>query len=498
MKRIVTKSLIAIFYLIFTSGLIYSQNIYNSADVKLKAPLKQNWEYKTTETILNQITTKDYIFFNTVKEISAISTADGKLVWSYIFPKERGINSVVTFSEKYAVFTSYKYDDKSEKGTSSLTLVDLPSRKEKWSLKSNEIWYEEPAVITTNSIICLSGPPKDWKEIKKYYEMEFDDLYLTAFSLNDGKQLWKTEIDDKFSVLLSANDDYCFLSFDFDYADSGEPKNKLVCYSSKDGKLLWDYNPSGIIQKVMIGGIVCDKDVIYTHPPYGFNGQIAKVDVKSGEEKWNRSISGFRELFVNSSDIICSSSYWYGLKANSGDILYAKKLIHRSLFSGISLGSVLGNIFGKSIFGAILGTIGNIIEICTPFNNGELTFIPTQFMWTNLMGTDVVNDMGLYSIDVNKDEIQFIIMNKKDKDDNQIIYTFNQSTDDVFMANGCSPTNGFVTTGGKVYSINLSDGKSLWNKDFSGGSKATSLGLLIKDDKMYLFTSIGISQLINE
>ncbi|MBU0560082.1 MAG: hypothetical protein KKG93_10995 [Bacteroidetes bacterium] len=48
------KNLLSIIACIFVSTLLQAQNIYNSNDVKLQAPLKQNWSYKANSIVINQ------------------------------------------------------------------------------------------------------------------------------------------------------------------------------------------------------------------------------------------------------------------------------------------------------------------------------------------------------------------------------------------------------------------------------------------------------------
>ena len=64
------------------------------------------------------------------------------------------------------------------------------------------------------------------------------------------------------------------------------------------------------------------------------------------------------------------------------------------------------------------------------------------------------------------------------------------------LANGTSPTSAFIAYSGKVASINITSGKEEWSKEFEPNS--TSLGLIIKGDKMYLFTTNSVHQLSSE
>ena len=97
-----------------------------------------------------------------------------------------------------------------------------------------------------------------------------------------------------------------------------------------------------------------------------------------------------------------------------------------------------------------------------------------------------------------KDEVIFKIYNKKKDDDNLIETKFGKENQDLFIANGCNLTNAFLTSKGKVYSINLQSGKIDWEKDFSGNEKVYSYGLVINGDNMFLFTSTKLIQLSNE
>ena len=477
-----------LFAMSFLANVLFSQIIYNSNDVKIKTPLKQNWEYKYNGNFLNEKIVENNIYINSINGVSAVSFTDGKEIWKYDFPKSKGIHSVVNFNDKYAVFTSYKYDASTEKGTSYLTVLNLADGKEKWSLQSNEIFYNAPAEIFDENIYCITGPPKKWYNYEKYWKMELDEANLESFSITDGKTKWKSALNDNESYFINVDKDYIFLAFGI---DNDPPKNKLLAVSSKDGKELWDYKPSGMLKKIKIGDAKIYNGNLYTFSIFGIGGgQIACLDLTSGEEKWNQSVYNLRDKFFYKDEIYCSGILWVGNNIKTGEKLFEKKLIKQSILSQIG-SALLGGFFGGFI------SLGDVI-FGGKAEDFKYTFIPTNYLINDLAKIDLANDKNLLGMQKEKDEVIFKIYNKKKDDDNLIETKFGKENQDLFIANGCNLTNAFLTSKGKVYSINLQSGKIDWEKDFSGNEKVYSYGLVINGDNMFLFTSTKLIQLSNE
>lgn len=421
--------------------------------------------------------------------LQAISLSDGKQIWNYDFSKERGISSVITFSDKYGVYISYKSN------LSTITLVDLSSGKEKWSVKSNKIWHKPAAMLNNNFVISITGPPKDWNDLNEYDEMELDDAKLTAYKIEDGSIKWEIELSDEKSDLLAITNENAFISFDFDFSDSGLPKNKVKCFSATAGNEIWEYDPSGMVNKVMVGGLFIFNNDVYTYPQYGGNGQIAKVDLKNGAEKWNNSVFNQRSFIPMGSNLYNSSSAWQGFKASSGDELFIKSLVK----SSFSFGDLIGSMFGSSAIGLLVGSVANIATTIAglfPEEGQALTFIPTQYLFDQLWIEDVVNDRGIFSIVRVDGKVTFVSMSDKGTDEKKIVKKFPAGAKDLSLSNGTNDNSIFATSKGKVYSINISDGSIGWEKDFAIGN--TSIGIVIYHDKMLLFTDKVIAQLENE
>lgn len=487
------KTFITFALILITNFNLYSQQILNSTDVKIKAPLKFVWEYKTNSILLNQKFSGNNCYVNTMTGIQAISLADGKQIWNYDFPKDKSISSVVTFSDKYGVYINYK------KHNSTLTLIDLSTGKEKWTLKSKEVWYKPAAMLNDNFVICFAGSPKDWNDLKEYFDMKLDESRISAFKIEDGKLAWETLLEDNESDLLEVTNEYVFASFDF---SSSGPKNKILCFTAKDGNQKWEYDPSGMSTKVMIGGLKVFNNDVYTFPEYGGTGQLARVDINSGDEKWNISIPGQRSFISQGKKIYNSSMVWQCIKPSSGDKVFTKSLI-KSSFSLGGLVSLMGsNMFANTFIGKLVISVTNIASgIAGLFPEGEdvaPVFIPTQYLFNGLQIEDVANDKGLFSIVRNEDEVKFVSMSLKENDDKRIEKKFPKSAKDLSLSNGSSESSIFATSKGKVYSLKITDGTIEWEKDFSNGVKETSLGLIIYNDKIYLFTDGKVSQLMNE
>lgn len=277
------KSLVTVVVLL-SCPLLYCQNIYNSSDVKFKAPLKQNWAYKTSNVILNQIITETVCFINTLDGINAISLSNGKELWKYTYPAKPVLSSVVTFSNEFAVYITYNYDEQTEIGTSALILVELANGKEKWIKKFEETWYKPTPFLDDKNVYCIAGPPDDWEENKDYNKMELYKATIFAFSLEDGKIIWQQDLWDDESELIKVEDNQLFVIHDFDVSDSGKPKNKLSCFSALDGAEIWKYNPSGMITKAFIGNVHIRNNIVYACPLKGTLNSISAISLESGKE----------------------------------------------------------------------------------------------------------------------------------------------------------------------------------------------------------------------
>ncbi|MBS1551805.1 MAG: PQQ-binding-like beta-propeller repeat protein [Bacteroidetes bacterium] len=487
------RTILVFFVSFFACINLQSQQILNSADVKIKSPLKSVWEFKTNSTLLNQKITGGNCYINTLSGIQAISLTDGKQIWNYDFPKDKSISSVVTFSDKYGAYINYR------KNSSSLILIDLSNGKEKWNIKSREIWHKPAAMLNDKFVICLNGPPKDWNDLIEYFDMKLDESRISAFKTEDGKLAWETMLEDNESDLLEVTNDYAFVSYDF---SSSGPKNKIKCFTSKEGNLKWDYNPSGMSSKVMIGGVQIFNNDVYTFPQYGGSGQLARININSGDEKWNVSVFDQRSFIPSGKTIFNSSMVWQNINPGNGDKVFAKSL-KKSSFSLGSLFSVMaGKLFGQSFIGAIIGLAAITgSHIAGLFPEGDDTapeFIPTQYLFRGLQTEDVANNKGLFSVVKDDEEVKFISMNLKSDDDKKTEKKFPKSANDLSLSNGTNENSIFATSKGKVYSLKIPDGSVEWEKDFSNGVKETSLGLIINNDKMYLFTDGKISMLISE
>lgn len=482
------KKLFTILLIISLAEISYSQEIYNSSDVKLKSPLKQSWNFKSDGLILNEHFAGDVCYLNTILSVTAVSTKDGSQIWKHEFPKDKSISSVVTFNDKYGVYLNYK------KGESAIILIDLATGKEKWKVKSKTEWHKPTPFLNDKFAIVLAGEPKDWESKNDYFEMDLSSSKLTAYNLNDGKVAWQSEINDEESDLLSVTNEYAYMSFDFDVADNGLPKNKLNAFSAVDGKELWDYNPSGMTNKVFIGGVTVFNNALYTYPEYGGNGQIARIDLKSGDEKWNFGVYGQREVFFTNENIYSCSNTWIASKLSNGDKQFTKVFIKESFWKG--MGTAFGSAFANSFIGRMVSTVGNIASLFTSSTNEKITFIPTQQWFVNLLRENLANDKGLFSIYTGEDYPKVFLMSNK-SDENIIEYKYTVKTKDLCMANGTNDNHLFLSSKGKVFTMDISTGKVDWEMDFSNGA-TTSFGLIIKNDKMYLFTDKGVSQLVNE
>jgi len=498
-RNVMTKIILAIIAMFFITASAVAQQVLTSAEVKLRPPLKSDWAFKSDAIILNQQMTKETCFLNTLNGVIAVSLSDGKVVWNYSFPTERGINSVVTFSESYGVYVSYTYNDSTEKGTSSLTLRDLSTGKEKWSLSSSEVRYRPSAIVNDNAVFCIVGPPKKWKELKDYFEMRMDEAKLTAFSLAEGKMLWETELDDENSNLIAVEGGHVFLTCDQDVSDSGSPKNRVKCYDASKGKELWEYNPSGMLLKVEIADVKVHGGALFTFPKvHAELGQIARLNPSDGEEIWSKNIAaGFNNCSFFDTTVFAASQYWQAFRLSDGEKLVQKKIV------GTSLLSVLGQAVGKLAFSIpgfnlLLLPVG-IVALFTPSDpNLGPAFIPTRFIFSGLQREALANDKGLYSLVKEKDEATLVIMNKDDADDKRIEYLLKEEAPDLHLANGCSATHAFLTTKGRVIAVDLAAGTLDWEKDFNIVNSDPSLGLVTTGDKMYLFTLHQLIQLSNE
>ena len=134
----------------------------------------------------------------------------------------------------------------------------------------------------------------------------------------------------------------------------------------------------------------------------------------------------------------------------------------------------------------------------TPRDDRSIELSLIRLIFTGLIKQGMVNDKGLFAIYEEDGKPRFCIMNMKKNDEKKMEYKFKQKSLDVYIANGGSETSVFVTTKGKVISFNNSNAKVEWEKDFSNGADVISLGLLIRDDKMYMFTLNSLVQLMNE
>ncbi len=480
-----------------------SANIYNTGEVKLKAPLKQNWSYKTNSIILNQNIVDEICYLNTTEGIVAISLKDGKELWSYSYPGNPIIPSVVTFTNKHAAFLSYEYLKGGEKGKSKLYLIDLENGKEKWVISFEEVWYR-PTVLLNEEYFCVvGGIPNEWEEVNNYYEMELDEAFLYCYSINSGAEVWKIRLDDLKTELLAVFNDKVFLGFDYDIKDE-TPYNKLLCADIQTGEILWDYNPSGLITKSSVGDVILNDNKLYLRPLKGYPGFIAALDPLDGNEIWSNNNSADKLYFRNNKVYAYSAntewkfssfSSWYCADIAEGDKIFYKEL-NQSTDFGKMLATAFLNIGVVAVLVRSADNIAGLVSLFIPSDNSIPSIIPTTTLLNGLSNKSVLNDKGLFGIYRKGDSYVFSIINDKPDDDKKIEYEFPEGITDVSIANGTSPNQAFLTYGGRVVLFNIGNCKEEWSKEFSPGE--ISLGLIIAGDKLYMFTLQSVSQLVGE
>jgi outer membrane protein assembly factor BamB len=479
---------------------IIEQNIYNSSDVKLKAPLKQSWSYHTNDIILNQQIADNVCYINTIKGITAISLNDAKELWSYSYPKSPAIPSVVTFSGNYAAFLSYGYLPDEEKGKSKLYLIDLINGKERWEIASEDIWYKPTIFLNDEQVFVVGGEPDEWKELNEYYKMEHDQAYLYCYSINDGKEVWKSELDDSKTELLTLSKEKAFLTYDYG-TDDEIPFNKLLCLELSKGEKIWDYDPSGFITKSSVADVIFYDNKLFTRPLKNYPGVITSINPSEGEEIWSKN-NGADKLFfykdkvyafsANAEWELGSTSSWYCSNITTGDKVFYKELNQSTKYDKM-LTTAISQIGVVAVVAVSLSNVIRIASIFFPTDHSIPTIIPTSTLFNGLFNSSVLNDKGLFGIYRDGDSYVFSIINDNPDDDKKVEHEFPEDITDVSIANGTSQTHAFITYQGKIVLININTGKEEWSKEFSPG--ATSLGLIIVGDKLYLFTTQEVIQL---
>lgn len=505
MNKIVLKIIICVF--IFSSN-IFSQNIYSSADVKLQAPFKKDWFYKSNSFILNTKMTDKVCYVNTIYGISAVSFEDGKELWNYTFQKSPTISSIVTFSEKYGTFVTYSFDDKSKKGSSGLVIIDLLTGKEKWSKTSDKFWFKPSPFLDDKNVYCIAGKPDDWEPLKDFYDLKLDDASILIYDLESGSLKRLIKLDDEKTDIIHVEQGYLFTIHDYDVSSSGESKNKLSCISIDKLEEIWEYNPSGMITKAFIGQVFIKDNLVFACPLKGSLNSISAIDLASGDEIWQKDNVAADGIFFKD-DILCTfgsqagwklgtETSWYAFDYKKGDKLFTKVITH-----SMNWRSIFGKVFGSSIFGALFGlTIGLVGLAASPFISSETptgpVFIPTRFLFCEFGNSSIYNDIGIFSVYCEDDASFFNIMKPLEQDETKLELKITPKVGDICIANGTSTTNAFISYKGKVASINISTGQQEWIKDFSEGNDVYSLGLIIHQNNMYLFTSSGITKLSSE
>ncbi len=161
----------------------------------------------------------------------------------------------------------YKNPQKSFGFGRTFMAVDIKTKKVKWSYSEKE-FIDSRGVCMRNGRIYYYCPQKflgglngttgkmDWKNS--------DADLLKAIGGNERAQHYVTGYAT--TAYMKCNDDYLFFA--------GPQRNRLVCASTKDGKLLWD-KPNGNLQ------LVLRKDGLYTAGPKATG---AKLDYASGRE----------------------------------------------------------------------------------------------------------------------------------------------------------------------------------------------------------------------
>ena len=419
-----------VLFIYIFSSVFFCQNIYNSSDVKLKAPLKQDWSYKANEIIVNQRIVDNICFINTVEGVIAISLKDGKELWKYSYPAKPVIPSVVTFSEKFAVYVTYKYEEQNEKGASSIVLIDLSTGKEKWNQTSEENWYRPTPFLDDKNVYCIAGPPDDWEKNKDFYEMELDNATLLAFSIVDGSLVWQQELNDEQTRFLRVDGNYLFTIHDFDISDTGKEKNVLSCISTMDGNELWEYNPSGLITKAFIGDVKVEENLVYAFPNKSKLNSISAIELTSGDEKWQRdnvAADGF--FFLNNQLLTYGNSStwehgsltaWWAFDLNEGEKLFTKEIT-----SSTDIGLELVSAFAGTIFGALFVLSAGIANLATlsfldADNEMGPELIPTRTLFEGFGNSSTVNEKGVFATYLDDDISKFVIMKPIENDETKI------------------------------------------------------------------------------
>ncbi len=483
-------------------------NICNSSDVKLRAPLRKNWSYKARGIILNQQTFDTVCYLNTESGISAISLNTGEELWNYHYPESPIISSVTTFAGNYAAFLSYEYLPNEEKGKSKLYIIDLLSGKEKWNISFEDVWFKPSILLNEKYVFAIGGKPDEWKELGKYYEMEHDEAYLYCYSIRDGKEIWESELDDSKTELLTLSPDKIFLIFDYEITKE-IPLNKLLCIDLRNGEKTWEYDPSGLFIKSSVGDVIYNDDKLFTRPLKGYPGIIAAIDPANGEEIWSKN-NGADNLFFHKNKVFAfsanaewefgSTTSWLSIDAASGDKIFYKELDQSTKFTKILAAAIAG----IGVVAVVLTTVSNVVGlgnlITSLFGASDEypipKIIPTSSLFNGLLNSSVLNDKGLFGIYRKGNSYVLNITDDNPDDEKKNEYEFKDGANDVSIANGTSPTNIFSTYGGKIVLINIKTGREEWSKDISPG--ATSLGLITVGNKLYLFTTQELIQLVNE
>lgn len=490
------KMLLKLFLILL---LIYCYSIFAQYQIhsiqELKTPLQNLWSYKLNSPILNAKFNEDVCYINTLNGIHAISLSTGNTLWDYSFPDKPTISSVVTFTNKYGAFLTYSYNEDEEKGLSSIYVIDLSNGKEIFVEKSDKILYKPTVYIHEDKLYCIGGEPDDWLPLDEFIELELDEANLFKFDIQTKKLISKQMLSDEKSEIIDIQQGYLFLGYDYDY-DSSTPKNKIKCYSLDKFKLIFDYNPSGIISKSLISRVEVKDNVAYLFPPPTRIGIIASVNLTDGKEIMNESYVGADNVFFKDNLLFTYSigeeKYltlisWYVFDLNKNEKLFSKKL---SSSTKIELGDLFGAILGRFLGPYALLAASPLLFLK---DSKVPSFIPSKYLFYGLNQFSIhtgSNLVGLYQLD---EETIIKISKPIEDDETSTEIKFEPKVDDLRIANFYTPNRIFITYGGKVASIDLNKGEQDWVGDFN--INEPSLGLIYHNNFYYLLTIKGLHKL---
>ena len=487
---------------------VFAQEYTNDKVVRVSSPLQMEWELKTNAILLNHFVSGDKLYINTMRGIQAASLNDGKELWRYEFPQDSSVSSVVTFSNRYGLFTNYKKD------TSKLILIDLSKGMEMWRIVSDSLLFIPTPMMNSDHVFCINGVPDNWNGLKDYLEMKLTMSTLTAFDINEGKVKWATTIESSLPTeLIQIVNDNIILSYDL--TEEGK-SNKLMNINARNGMKKWEFDPSSFLNSKLIGGFTYFKNALYTFPKYGGKGQISRVDITTGKERWytKKDIKGQRKFNIHNGKIYNSAEEWQCFNPTDGDELFSKSFEGFSFnLEGIltqtiasALGASLGNYLASLnrsytnvlLLSQAIQMLSIIPELFSEKDTDSPKFIPTVYLFDNLMIKEFVNDKGMFSIMRENEEV-FLKYSSLNEEENEVCEVpFSNKESDLCMSNGTNDSTVFVSSKGKIYAINLNNNRIVWENDFSNGLIEFTLGLLNHEQKLLMLTNKRVCSLVNK